>query len=427
MTVLCLAGALAGCGAGNIATTAPARSPSGGTPSTSTTFDCNGQWMWGGNNQGIASTNGSEFHPAGTLAYPRAGHTATLLKDGSVLVVGGGQLDVDDLLVSISSAEIFDPVRSQFAAVEKPCSAAAEFQTATLLNNGKVLVAGGNEFGGYPTWLQATAAAELYDPVVHAFAFTGSMTIGRTHHTATLLRDGRVLIVGGATTVGSGANTTTPATSNTEIYDPSLGAFIPAASMTAGRIAHTATLLPSGEVLIAGGENAQGALSTAEIYDPEMNTFVSTGTMMAPRTGHTATLLNNGMVLIAGGATSNAFPSGGIAINAVPQLTAELYDPGTGRFSPAGPMSAGRLAHSATLLPDGRVLIAGGFKSYVGRYESLTTAEIFDPGTNSFSTTGPMNAGRFWHSATSLSDGTVLIIGGINEDLPQASAETFKN
>lgn len=362
------------------------------------------------------------------MAQPRAGHTATLLPDGRVLLVDGGQLDIDDLLVSVVSAELFDPSQGKFTSAGVPC-VAREFHTATLLTSGKVLIAGGNKFSGYPTWLLQSAGAELYDPVANAFANTGSMSVGRTLHTATLLADGRVLIAGGATNMGSGVNTAAVALASAEIYDPETGTFSAAGRMAGARRGHTATILPSGKVLIAGGENEQGALASAELYDPATNSFSATGNMGVARTGHTATLLADGKVLIAGGATTLTFFPGGIALNPAPQATAELYDPSTRTFVATGNMTDARVAHTATLLADGTVLVAGGYIDYVGAptwlgYQSLSTAEIYDPVSGAFKAIDPMNATRFWHSATLLKDGSVLI-AGIGSALPQSSAEIF--
>jgi hypothetical protein len=389
--------------------------------STSASFCCDHTIIWGGNTNGISASGGSALVPTGMMNQPRAAHTATLLADGTVLDVDGGQLDIDDLLVSIPSAEVFDPSQGKFSTTGTPCIA-RELHTATLLINGKVLITGGNQFSGYPTWLPSTSTAELYDPANRSFTFTGSMQAARTQHTATLLADGRVLIVGGSTVFG--------ALASAEVYDPAAGSFVTAASLASSRTGHTATMLPSGKVLIVGGENAEGALASAELYDPTTNTFSLTGSMTTPRSGHTATLLANGKVLIAGGASSPAFAIGGIYdVASLP--TAELYDPVTGAFSPAGIMTTGRLGHTATLLPNGRVLIAGGYFDYACSqtclgYEGLKSAEIYDPVSGSFSSTDPMLATRFWHSATLLQDGSVLIAGGIGADLPLASAEIYK-
>jgi hypothetical protein len=194
----------------------------------------------------------------------RAAHSATLLQNGQVLIVDGGQLDIDDLLVSTASAELFDPSHGSFAATGSPF-VARESHTATLLLNGKVLITGGNEFNGYPTWLTPTATAELYDPVTGAFAKTGNMTVGRTQHTASLLSDGRVLVVGGSTNIGSGTATTTTTLASADIYDPGTGIFSPTGNMASPRAGHTATLLAAGKVLITGGQNDQSAQATAEL------------------------------------------------------------------------------------------------------------------------------------------------------------------
>jgi hypothetical protein len=164
------------------------------------------------------------------------------------------------------------------------------------------------------------------------------------------------------------------------------------------------------------------------LYDPQTNSFTATGSMGAPRTGHTATLLMDGKVLVAGGATNKALSPGVLGPAADSQTTAELYDPLTGQFLPTARMAYGRIAHTATVLPNGTVLISGGFKDYspsVG-YESYNSTETYDPSSGSFTSTTPMSTGRFWHTATLLPNGAVLITGGIGGDLELASAEIFK-
>ena len=355
-----------------------------------------------------------------TLAVGRAGHTATLLPEGRVLVVDGGQLDLDDLLTSVASLEIFDSSSGESTQIN--CSMLArEFHTATLLSSGKILIAGGNEFDGYPTWLTPTASAVVYDPTNTSVISETSMAAGRTHHTASLLPDGRVLIVGGA-------SDTDPAA---EVYDPSTGKFTVISSITTMRQDHTATVLSSGKVLITGGQLDSGVLSSAEIVDPSTNSSKPAGSMSQPRTGHSATLLPNGTVLIAGGSSTAALAPGGIKGDASLQ-TAEVYDPATNSFSSPISMQGNHIAHSATLLADGTVLIAGGFKDWVGGvavfvgYESYATAEIYDPTTNSFRLAPPLATGRFWHSATLMQDGSVLMIGGIGGDTALTSAEFYK-
>jgi hypothetical protein len=214
--------------------------------------------------------------------------------------------------------------------------------TATLLKDGRVLLVGGvGDCSGNDC--QALASAELYDPKTGSFSATGSLTTPRTAHTATLLPDGRVLVAGGMhfTT----ADDILPV-DTTEIYDPTTGKFSPGGSMSAVRWAHTATLLPDGRVLVAGGiGTAYTDLASAEVFDPTTAKFTSTGSMASARGDFTATLLGNGEVLVAGGAVDTS---------------AELYDPAKGKFIATGSMKVERHAHTATMLQDGRVLLAGG-------------------------------------------------------------------
>jgi Galactose oxidase, central domain len=372
-------------------------------------------------NPSVGETSG-RFTVTGNMATARAGHTATLLQDGSVLVAGAGELDIDDLLVSFPLSERVTSLGQVFTTGN--LSTPREFHTATLLQNGKVLITGGNVFWGYPTWLSSTASAELYDPSAWQFVAIGDMSVARTGHTASLLADGRVLIFGG----------TASGTPSAEIYDPSGGTFAPLPSPLFSRSGHTATVLPSGKVLFTGGQDSSGTLATAEVYDPATNTFAAVNSMMEPRVHHTATLLPNGKVLIAGGGvTSSALGVG--PLDFTPQLmvvspsnTAELFDPQTGTFAPAGTMNTGRSSHTATLLPDGTVLLCGGAIGWFNAsgYVSENAAEIYDPATGSFKDAGTMNTGKFWHTATLLPNGTVMLLGGIDRDLPLNVVESFK-
>ena len=192
-----------------------------------------------------------------------------------------------------------------------------------------------------------------------------------------------------------------------------LGLWSRAASLTTGREEHTATLLPSGKVLVAGGTDGRGrVLASAELYDPVRNRWTSAGSMGATRIDHTATLLPSGKVLVAGGVVM-PYPAPSLA-------SAELYDPSTNSWSMAAPMIESRTRHTATLLPDGRVLVVGGQRFdfhdgglFPGR---PTDAEIYDPTANRWSSTGPMGASRLAQTATQLSDGRVLVTGGLDAD-----------
>lgn len=357
-----------------------------------------------------SSTPSPWFSPTGTMTTTDNGLAVRLL-DGRVLIIGS----------AATSPEIYDPKTGNFSKTGSMTTDRSG-ATATLLLDGRVLVAGGENDTA------TLASAELYDPRTGKFSPTGSMTTPREGHSATLLPDGRVLIAGGwiystamtnpaalamAYRPGSGGRETIsetgvapPDLTSAELYDPKTGMFSPTGSMSNGRDEQTATLLQDGRVLVAGGSDASGEglpQSSAELYEPKTGTFSPTGAMTSPRWYHTATLLSNGRVLIAGGE--------GLGPNLA---SAELYDPKTGTFSATGSMSQARSDHTATLLPNGRVLIAGGdtFGQSPASISTLASAEIYDPRTGTFSPAGSMNSPRLRQTATLLLDGRVLIAGG---------------
>jgi probable HAF family extracellular repeat protein len=267
--------------------------------------------------------------------------------------------------------------------------------------------------GGYNSFNNTyLTSADLFNPADTTIAATGDMSVGRQSHTATLLDSGKVLITGGLNG--------TSFFSSAELYDPAGGTFTPTSgSMHAPRYGHTATLLGSGKVLITGGcgsGGSQDCVATAELYDPTNDTFTLTGSMLQARAWHTATLLSNGKVLIAGGNQGATVPN------------AELYDPVTGNFSATGPMltTFGAVFHTATILLDGRVLIAGGDWGA----GATNQAQLYDPIAGSFSlVTGTMSSPRFRHTSTRLGNGQVLVTGGANGGDPNvvlASADLYQ-
>jgi galactose oxidase-like protein len=294
-------------------------------------------------------------------------------------------------------------------------------QTAALLGNGQVLVAGGQS--SYCTAVSpngpcvtdlTTSIAELYDASSGAFSPAGSMVSRRDGHQAAPLPNGDAIEIG--------ASPDPPDfTQSAEVYDLASGTFsLTPGELIVGRVgSFTATALQNGQILVAGGEGSaagSGILSEAEIYDPTTERFTPTGSMTISRSGHTATLLNDGRVLITGGAADGPITGNPSGI----QQSAELYDPARRVFAATGNMNVARSLHTATLLSDGRVLIAGGLAplkplptpvcppppSLAPCFEQISaataSAEIYDPSTGVFTLTGDMTVARASHSATLL-------------------------
>jgi hypothetical protein len=344
----------------------------------------------------LAQSTGT-FTATGGMTAPRSGHTATLLANGKVLIAGG------EAGFTLSTAELYDPVSGTFTPTGD-MRAPRSLHTATLLPDGRVLIAGGNDV---PQSVIPTNGAEIYDPSTGTFAATGNMIFGHACQQATLLGNGKVLILG-----GNGANGRVP---YAELYDPATGTFAPAGTYASdisgfnGCQGAVSALLPDGRVSIIWEK------ADAEIYDPDTGSFTPTRKPIALSYSDglpTATLLTNGTVLVAGGADDSGI-----------HTSAELYDSLIGNFTATGDMTTGRTVHTATLLPDGTVLMAGGSLSYG---EELASAELYDPITGTFSVTGSMitaHQGK-GHTATLLNNGRVLIAGA-NVNPLSSTAELY--
>ncbi|MCP3140226.1 kelch repeat-containing protein [Pyxidicoccus xibeiensis] len=382
-----------------------------------------------------AATN--TFTATGAMSVVHRAHTATLLRDGRVLVASGfnGAGEVPD-------AELYDPAAGTWSLAAPPL-VPRHYATATLLPDGRVLLAGGFTSTG------VTTHAELYDPAANTWTATGALLHPRNGHSATLLPDGRVLVQGGsdgarnaqpvselydpatgtwaaagslavarenagATLLTTGqvlvnggyaSNPTLTFFANVELYEASSDRVSPAGNLASGR-GSAAVLLPSGQVLVAGGRGAGGVLGTAERYTRASNTWAPAAALATARERATLSLLPSGRVLAVGGGN-------GVG----PLASAEQYDAVADAWTSAGTMTTARDGHTATVLGSGRVLVVGG--------AGTGAAELYDPAANAWSSAASAATPRSRHAAVLLPDGRVLVAGGENGGALLASAELY--
>ncbi|BBL77018.1 kelch repeat-containing protein [Methylomagnum ishizawai] len=361
---------------------------------------------WSALSWGTAQAAG--WTATGALPQARYQHTATLLRDGKVLAAGGIYNIDPETPPYLADAALYDPATGLWTATGS-LPQINYYHTATLLPNGKVLAVGGDEYwNGVPDTGPDAISAALYDPATGTWTAATALPTPRDAHTATLLTNGKVLVAG-----GYGNN---QSLASAVLYNPASGTWTPTNPLPEARIFHTATLLTNGKVLVAGGYNDSQSLASAALYDPASGTWTATGSMSQVRYNHTATLLPNGKVLVAGGDHPG---------DPVHQTSgAELYDPATGTWSATGALpQTVDFGHTATLLPNGKVLVAGGGYYYDGHDDYSAKAALYDPANGTWSATSSMIQARSGHSATLLRNGKLLVAGGYDTGTNQYLAE----
>lgn len=317
----------------------------------------------------------------------RGAPAAVVLKDGRVLVAGGGVGSIP-----LGAAEVFDERQGRATPVA-PLHQPRRGHSMVLLDDGRVLVAGGIAQG------QVLSSAEIFDPGTGAWTEAPAMHDRRFAFGLVKLGDGRVLAAGGSSINAQGGVT---ALASAELFDPRSGGWTPAGPMLAARAAFVSARLPDGRVLVAGGADADGRdIADADIFDPAVGAFTRAAPMTTPRQAASATVLSDGSVLVVGG--SNGDSSIG---------RADLFRPADGSWSAAGALHQARRLQGASLLPDGRVLVSGGEQVAGGARTSLKSAELFDPARRVWNRAVDMACPRSALVQLTLGDGSVLALAG---------------
>jgi hypothetical protein len=344
---------------------------------------------------------------SGSLRIGRENHTATALQDGRVLLTGGYYYGVRN------DTEIWDP-QTEECTPAAAMAFARSSHAAVSLPDGRVLVAGGS---GKPA---EEPFSEIRDPQTGRWGARAAMTSHRAHLSMTLLPTGSILAVGGIFS---------RAMPLTEEWDPASNTWRVCPDMTIGRFGHTATALADGRVLVAGGASSVAGhaggvgylfqrdtlfygpeacgfskLDTVEIWNPTSRSWSATGKLARARAFHTAVALRDGRVVVVGGVEQDQEPPW--------RTTMEIWDPGLGRWRQGPELPGDRYAHTATLLPDGRILLVGGERDDDGRIY-LDDTYLWDPSTERWTKEGSLRVARFGHTATMLNDRRVLVVGGV--------------
>ena len=343
---------------------------------------------------------GPGFELAGSLSMGRWGLSATVLEDGTVLVVGGQERRSFSRR-SPSEAELLAPGATEWLKTEQ-VTYERSFHTATLLTDGRLLVAGGSgrevlaeEEDRVFRGRKDLATVEVYDPDSGKWSEAAEMLTARSSGRALLLEDGRVLVIGGSSGV--------KVIDKVELYDPATDEWTEAEPMSTVRSFHTATVLVDGRILVVGGQTRNMAQASTEIYDPATGEWTVAADLARPRSAHSAVLLGDGRVLVVGGSDLGASNVLG------PETTAEIYDPVADTWTLVATDLKPRISHESALLPDGRVAVVGG-ENVVGL--AVSDVEVYDPATGAWKIVGALPDGRSLLAVAVLPDGALLIAGG---------------
>lgn len=353
------------------------------------------------------------------MSMPRAMASAVTLSDGRILVTGGNGGIENNRFRDTKNAEIYDPAAGTWTLVAAP-HFIHEGSRGAALPDGRALFVGGFETS------DGFILSETYDPIANTWQVLSSEPRELYEDfTVTPLADGRVLVTGGRTRFGH-------TRLDADIFDPATGSWISVASMPNYGLRQTGTLLRDGRVMLFGGQTRDSSVAamTPLIYDPRTDTWTKGALAFSAHTFHTATLLQDGNVLIvAGCCVTTEYPLSFGAYQEASAQPSEMYDPATDSWTLLPPMQTGRRSHTATLLPNGKVLVTGGQgRLHPDHYctggdaatfpceETLSSTETFDPSNRSWSDQAPMSTPRLWHFASSLPDGKVLVVGGFRSN-----------
>jgi N-acetylneuraminic acid mutarotase len=353
----------------------------------------------------LYDSTGQTVTTLGSQAHQGAFAAADVLTSGQALVTGGVLAELANGNTVSSAADLYDPTTNTWTSTGAMASARAQ-HTATALPVGSLVVAGGTSSSG--PGASVLSSAEIYSPTTSAWSSAGNMATARYLHTASLLASGDILVVGGSDSTNTSCSCTT-FIATSELYDSSSNSWSVSGSLNTPRYAHTATLLQNGQVLVTGGfggtpstlQNTGTVLASAELYDPASGTWTTVASMNTPRMNHTASLLSSGQVLVTGGETGSGTTA-----------TAEIYDPVANTWTLVASLSVARQYQLASVLPSGDVLVVGGLNDASSTTFGVGSAELYDPGTNTWSAAGSLVTPRQHFVLLQLSTGVSMVVGG---------------